>query len=72
MKKTYTEEDKKYYCHMRVMLIDRIHNMTKEKKIETLEEQNFLNQMIDRWSREDYIFNDLINDLLKEVEENEI
>jgi len=48
---------------------DRIKNMTKEKKIEWLEEVKFGIDMIDRWQQRDYNAIDSINKILKEIKE---
>lgn len=48
---------------------DRIKNMTKEKKIEWLEEVKFGIDMIDRWQQSDYNAIDSINKILKEIKE---
>lgn len=48
---------------------DRIKNMTKEKKIEWLEEVKFGIDMIDRWQQRDYNAIDSITKILKELKE---
>lgn len=51
---------------------ENMKDMTKEEKIEYLEDCKFNIDMIDRWSQEDEFYYDVVCDLLREVKENEI
>ena len=41
---------------------------TLEKKLENVEERIFLNNMVDRWTPEEYEFNDVLYQLKEELE----
>ena len=49
----------------------QMQGMTKEEKIEYLEDCKFNIDMVDRWQEHDKICYDVVCELLKEVKENE-
>lgn len=51
---------------------ENMKDMTKEEKIEYLEDCKFNIDMIDRWSQEDEFYYDVVCKLLREVKKDEI
>lgn len=57
---------------IKVKYEENMKDMTKEEKIEYLEDCKFNIDMIDRWSQEDEFHYDVVCKLLREVKKDEI
>lgn len=59
------------YEEIKTKYVEQMVNMTKEEKIQYLEDCEFNINMIDRWQGDDKTRWEVVVDLLKEVKENE-
>ena len=62
---------KKLNNDMYILVKGSLNGNTPQEKLKDVKERIFMNDMVDRWTREDYEFNDVLYQLKEELE-NEI
>lgn len=56
---------------IKLMYLERMIGMSKEERIQYLEDCKFSIDMIDRWTEEDKLYHKVIVELLKEIRKDE-
>lgn len=59
---------KKLNNDLYIIVKGSLQGKTNVEKLEDIENRIFMNNMIDRWTREDYEFNDVLHQLKDELE----
>ena len=59
---------KKLNNDLYILVKDSLQGNTFEEKIEDIENRIFANNMVDRWNKEDYEYNDILYQLKDELE----
>lgn len=60
---------KKLNNDLYVLVKGSLQGKTPQEKLEDVEKRIFMNDMVDRWTKEDYQFNDVLHQLKYELEE---
>lgn len=60
---------KKLNNDLYVLVKGSLQGKTPQEKLEDVEQRIFMNDMVDRWTKEDYEFNDVLYQLKYELEE---
>ena len=60
---------KKLNNDLYVLVKGSLQGKTPQEKLEDVENRIFMNNMVDRWTKEDYEFNDVLHQLKYELEE---
>ena len=60
---------KKLNNDLYILVKGSLQGKTPQEKLADVENRIFLNDMVDRWTREDYEFNDVLYQLKEELEE---
>ena len=59
---------KKLNNDLYILVKDSLQGNTIEEKLEDIENRIFMNNMVDRWNKEDYEYNDILYQLKDELE----
>lgn len=60
---------KKLNNDLYILVKNSLQGNTKEEKLKDVNNRIFMNDMVDRWTQEDYEFNDVLHQLKYELEE---